>query len=277
MFWSNSDETPEESVEGGHTALVEIERDVPRPAAILRVANELEGRGAKIQELFKEVRCDWGQVVLPIHVVQEGQEFFVEVETGTWDAYTAKEAINKAAVLRSSDHAEAGLEVLSAYPVPREVGYFFGRSPAALLQLALVGVSLDEPEESAEQFRNVASRHWGVDLDYEPGYLPLVEELLMAALDEEETPPILDGLVGGLGCFVGETIRRSTDSSSAWRRDESWGEGPIIEVEHLVLDPIGKSRAFLREGPEDSVAFYADYVLRQLDGGGKTDPAAGQP
>jgi hypothetical protein len=269
MFWSNGDETSEGSAEAGgvRTGLIEIERDAPRPAAILKVANELEGRGGKIQELFKEVRCPWGQAVLPIHLVQGEHHFFVEVETGPWDPRAAEEAINKAAVLRSSEHAEAGLEVLSAYPVPREVGFFFGRSPAALFQLALVGVSLDEPGESAALFREVASRHWGVDLDYETGYLPLVEELLMAALDEEEPPPILDALVGGLGCFVGETIRRSVDSESAWRPDEGWGEGPVIEAEHLVLDPIGKSRAFLHEGPEDSIAFYADYVLEQLNSG----------
>jgi len=267
MFWSNGDQTSEESAQarGVRTGLLEIERDAPRPAAILRVANELEGSGGKIQELFKEVRCPWGQVVLPIHLVQSGHHFFVEVETGPWDPRAVEEAINKAAVLRSSEYAEAGLEVLSAYSVPREVGFFFDRSPGALLQLALARVSLDDPEESAALFREVASRHWGVDLDYETGYLPLVEELLMAALDEDETPPILDALVAGLGCFVGETIRHSTDSESTWRPHENWGEGPVIEVEHLVLDPIGKSRAFLHEGPEDSLAFYAHYVLEQLN------------
>jgi hypothetical protein len=280
MFWGNDDDTPEEGVggEGGRTGLIEVERDAPRPAAILKVANELEERGGKIQELFKEIRCPWGQVVLPIHLVQEGQDFFVEVETGPWDPRTTEETINKAAVLRSSEHAEAGLEILSAYPVPKEVEFCFGRSPAALFQLALVRVSLDEPEGSAALFREAASRHWGVDLGYETGYLPLVEELLMAALDEEEPAPILDALVGGLGCFVGETIRRSTTSESAWRVEESWGEGPVIEVEHLVLDPIGKSRAFLYEGPEDSVAFYADYVLEQLEGSsGEKAPADNRP
>jgi hypothetical protein len=102
----------------------------------------------------------------------------------------------------------------------------------------------------------------------------------MAALDEEEDPPILDALVAGLGCFVGETIRRSTDPPvGSWRTDEDWGEGPVIEAGDLVLDPVGKSRAFLREGPDDSVAFYADYVLEQLVGGpgGEMDPTADRP
>ncbi len=270
MFWSSGDETPEGNAEarGERTGPIEVERDAPRPAAILKVANELEEGGGEIQELFTEVRSSWGQVVLPIHLVQGGRDFFVEVETGPWDPRTAQEAINKAAVLRDSEYAEAGLEVLSAYPVPREVEFFFGRTPAALLQLALIGANLERPEESAALFREVAGRHWGVDLDYETGYLPLVEELLMAALDEEEAPPLLDAFVGGLGCFVGETIRRNAKPPGSWRPAEDWAEGPVIEVEGFALDPVGKARAFLHHGPEDSLAFYANYVLEQLNGGG---------
>jgi hypothetical protein len=267
MFWSGGGETPEEGVEAGkqRTGFIEIERDAPRPATILKVASELEERGAQIQELFKEIRCPWGQVVLPIHLREGGEDFFVEVETAPWDPRAVEEAINKAAVVRNSEHARAGLEIFSAFPVPKEVAFFFGRSPGALLQLALVQARPDEPEGAAALFRDVAGRHWGVDLDYETGYLPLVEELLMAALDEEEEPPILDGLVVGLGCFVGETIRQSAAVPGSWSAGQDWGEGPVIELDGLVLDPIGKSRAFLHEGPEDSVAFYADYVLDQLN------------
>jgi hypothetical protein len=277
MFWSSGDETPEESVEAeeGHSGPIEIGRDAPRPATILRVASELEERGGEIQELFKEIRCPWGQVVLPIHLLQGGQSFFVEVETGPWDAHAVEGTINKAAVLRSSELAEAGLEILSAYPVPKEAEFFVSRSPAALLQLALVRVSPDDPEGSAALFRDVASRQWGVDLDYDTGYLPLVEELLMAALNEEENPPILDGLVYGLGFFLGETIRRSATVPGSWRTDEDWGEGAVIELDGFDLDPIGKSRAFLREGPEESVAFYADYVLEHLNGDSGEGPTSG--
>ena len=268
MFWISGGETPEEGVEAHdeHTGLIEIERDAPRPATILRVASELEERGGEIQELFKEIRCPWGQVVLPIHLLDEGRSRFVEVETIPWDSRAVEAAIAKAAVLRNSEHADAVLEILSAFPVPSEVDFFFGRSPAALFQLDLAQVSLENPEHSAALFREVASRHWGLDLDYETGYLPLVEDLLMAALDEEEVPPILDALIVGLGCFVGETIRRNVSAPGSWRSDDNWGEGPVIELGGLDLDPIGKSRAFLQDGPEDSVAFYANYVLEQLEG-----------
>jgi hypothetical protein len=157
--------------------------------------------------------------------------------------------------------------MVSAYPVPAEVEFFFGQSPGALLQLDLLRVTPDRPQASAGLFREIGSKHWGVELAYEPGYLPLVEELLMAALEGDEAfpdPPVSEGLVVGLGCYLGETIRRNAGSQGAWLPAEDWGEGPLVEVEDFVLDPVGKARAFLKEGPEESLAFYADYVLEQL-------------
>jgi ATP-binding cassette subfamily B protein len=142
------------------------------------------------------------------------------------------------------------------------------RAPAALLRLERV--SLDKPEESAWLFRDLASRHWDVDLDFETRCLPLVERLLMAALDENgirKKPRVIDALASGLGCFAGETIRRNAGSTGRWRPAEGWGEGPVIEIEEFILDPIGKAHAFVHRGHEDSVAFYTDYVLDRLNGG----------
>ncbi len=274
MFWRDGGDIPEE-VREERSSPIEIERDAPRPATILRVAGELEERGGKILELFKEVSSPLGEVVIPIHLRQEDRDFFVEVATTAWDPRSTNEALERAAVLRSSQHAGAGLEMVSAYPVPPEVEFFFGRSPAALLQLDLLRATPAHPEASAGLFRETGSKHWGVELAYEPGYLPLVEELLMAALEGDDVhpdPPVSEGLVVGLGCFLGETIRRNAGSPGAWLPAEEWGEGPLVEVEDFVLDPVGKARAFLSEGPEESPAFYADYVLDQL---GKSDSEVG--
>jgi hypothetical protein len=144
------------------------------------------------------------------------------------------------------------------------------RPPDALFQLDLDQVNLGRPEESARLFRDVASRHWDVDLDFETRCLPLVERLVTDALDENgtrEEPQVLDALASGLGCFAGETIRRNARITGSWRPAEGWGAGPVIEFEEFILDPIGKAQAFLHRGPEDSVAFYADYALERLNGG----------
>jgi ATP-binding cassette subfamily B protein len=144
------------------------------------------------------------------------------------------------------------------------------RPPAALFELDLDQVSLGRPEESARLFRDVASRHWEVDLDFETRCLPLVEGLVMESLDENVTRKetrVLDALASGLGCFAGETIRRNAGITGSWRPAEGWSEGPVIEFDEFILDPIGKAHAFLLRGSEDSVAFYADYALERLNGG----------
>ncbi|CAA9433450.1 hypothetical protein AVDCRST_MAG82-2285 [uncultured Rubrobacteraceae bacterium] len=285
MFWRGGQETPEEGLEQAReapTGPIQIERDAPRPATILRVAGELEERGGTILELFKEIESPLGVVVMPIHFRQDDEDFFVEVATGPWNGRRSNEAVDRAAIVRSSEYADAGLEILSGYPVPSQVEFFFGRSPAALLQLDLARLTPDLPEVAAGLFREVGSSHWGVDLDYEPGYLPLVEELIIAVLDADEAngpPPLSDGLVAGLGCFLGETIRRNVSPPGAWRPPEEWGEGPVIEIEGFVLDPIGKARAFLERGPEESLTFYAEYTLQQFDGesdNGVEDPRKSQ-
>src|SRR4028118_2347938 len=115
----------------GHTDPIQIERDAPRPATILRVAGELEERGGRILELFKEIESPLGRVVLPIYLRQDDRDFFVEVATEPWDNRKSGEALDKATILRSSEYARAGLEILSGYPVPPEVEFYFGTSPAA--------------------------------------------------------------------------------------------------------------------------------------------------
>src|SRR5215203_884362 len=274
MIWRDGEETPD--VEGLEAAPeekadpIQVERDAPRPATILRVAGELEERGGRIIELFKEIESPLGRVVLPIYLRQDERDTFVEVATGPWDDRMSGEALDKAAILRSSEHARAGLEILSGYPVPPEVEFYFGTSPAALLQLDLARLTPERPEVCAGLFREVGSNHWGVDLDYEPGYLPLVEALLIAALEDDEcqnSPPLSGGLVAGLGCFLGETIRRNVSPPGIWRPHKEWGEGPVVEIGKLVLDPIGKAKAFLEQGPEESLAFYAEYVLQQWEEG----------
>ncbi len=75
MFWKDGGDTPEtrdedprEGEAREQPGAIEIDRDAPRPAAILRVAGAFEERGGRILELFKEVRSPLGDVVVPIHL-----------------------------------------------------------------------------------------------------------------------------------------------------------------------------------------------------------------
>ncbi|QYJ14492.1 hypothetical protein Rxycam_00288 [Rubrobacter xylanophilus DSM 9941] len=244
---------------------IRLEPGAPRPATILQVAEELEARGAEIVELFKELRSGAGEAVYPIHARREGREIFVEVETGVWDEQVRRVVLERAAVLRRSEYAAAELWVLSAHPVPSEVRFLTGSSPGALLQLDLVGGDPGRPEEFAELFRQAAGRQWGVDLDYSLDSLPLTEELVRAALDggEGDPAPALEPLVNGLGCFLGEVIRRSAPSPGSWIHDPD-ERRPLVECGDYLLDTVGKARAFLQEGPEDSISFYARYALGRI-------------
>ncbi len=283
MFWrrsrSENSDPPETNVPAtpepeapADAGPMELERNAPRPPTILQVAGNFEQQGARIVELFKEIQSPQGQTVMPIHLEQDGTERFVEVETGPWGDGAVDAALRAVAVLRSSEHAKIEVEILSAYPVPSDVMFFYSQAPAALFQLALMSGDMERPEEFAEMFRSAAAEHWGIDLDYEVGTLPLIEELLLAALNDDpesadvsEGAPILRELVDGLGCYVGEVIRRNAPESGAWRPATDWGEeAAVIEVRGFDLDPIGKAHAFLLDGPEDSVAFYAEFVLKEL-------------
>ena len=255
---------------------IELERDALRPIAIQHAAEEFSRRGDRVVELFKEVRSPKGRTNLAIHLKrgpEPEEDVFVEVATGPWDDEAVRNAVRSASILRGSDHAEANLEFLSAYPLPDEVRFFEGKSAVSLLLLDLVqGDDLQNPEACAESFREAANRQWGLNLDYGTEELPLIEELLTAALNEgsEETPSrMLDPLVHGLGCYVGETLRRHSPQEGSWHHAEEWGEGIVLEFADLTADPIGQSRSFLENGPEDSIAFYADYVLGELGRGAK--------
>jgi hypothetical protein len=273
VFWKKGGDSETEGAPAGPEAApgpIEIERDAPRPPTILKVAGELERRGNEILELFKEVSSPAGTVVLPIHLRQDGEEFFVEIATGPWNEAAVSGTLRTVSVLRDSEHAEAGLELLSAYPVPEEIHFLQSRSPAALFQLDLMRGDADGPEQLAESFRATAERHWGVELGYAPESLTLAEDLLLAALedaaeDDPELPPVTEALVRSLGCYLGEVIRRNADESGYWRSEGSWGEGPVLEFGSLSADPLGKSRAFLSEGPEDSITFYAHFLLEEME------------
>ena len=265
-------DSPQSSAARPLSETVEIERDASRAASISRIAEELNQRGEEVVELFKEVSSSTGwETVMPIHLRRGGEDVFVEVETGPWERKIVESVLKAVAVLRGSEYSDAPFEVLGAYPVPSEVRYFCGRSPVIRFQLDLV--LHDDPKNAgacAKGFADAAKRHWDLDLGYEPEGLPLLEEQLLGALGERSEggvrTPILDALVRGYGCYVGEILRRCVKQRGSWRLAADWGEGLVIEFPDVTADPIGKARAFLENGPEDSAAYYVSYAVEELNG-----------
>lgn len=276
MFWKKSgrgsaEQGPEEAG-GASPGPIQIERDAERPETILRVAGELERRGAEVVELFKDLDTPKGRAVLPIHLHWQKQNFFIEIETRAWKNANIEKALDTAAALRGSKYADAGLGLLSAYPVPEEVNFFFGRSTAALLQLDLYGGRQENPEGRAALLTGSVRRRLNANLYYDLESLARTEKLLNQALQADESDqatgdsiPILSSLAECLGCYVGEVIRRSARLDGEWTEPVDGNPETLLEMGEFTLDPIGNSRAFLKNGSEDSVAYYAKYVLQQLE------------
>ena len=241
----------------------------PRPATIIRLAAELERQGKEVVELFKEIESPKGRVLFPVHAREGGEDIFAELATEPWDQPAVEKITKAVALLRSSEYRDAHLELFSAHPAPKPVPFLLNRSPAALLQLRLVSLETLDPESLAESFREAAHVCWEVDLDYTIESLPLTEELLSDTLSggegEREKAPVLDALVRGLGCYLGEVIRRNAPRWGIWREADDWGERSVIEFQSLHLDPIGMSRAFLSEEQDDSLAYYARYSLEEIN------------
>lgn len=274
MFWRHRGQVLDEQLDDeGFVALsepIEVERDAPRPAAILRIVGEFERRGKDVVDLFEEVESPYGRAVLPIHLRDEEGDLFIEVLTVPWDDSSFEDALRAAAVLRNSKYAGARLELLSAYPAPEEMAFFFSRSPGALLQLDLLQEVREdkEPETLAEAFRKTAARHWGVDLDYDTRCLPLVEELLTVLLrkDEKLAPksPVLDVFAEGLGCYLGEIIRNNAREDCSWDMEQGSEGNWTIGFQKHSADPISEARAFLDKGTGRSLSSYVDYELAEL-------------
>lgn len=275
MFWrrliggeGQEEARKEPAGEAGQSpAVINIEPDAARPATILRVAGELEEGGAEIVELFKELESPLGSAVLPIHLRRGEEEVFIEVQTGAWEQQRIEEFQRSMAVLHASSYSGSRLEMLSAYPIPWGVGYFLGDSPLVPLQLELFGLDASDPAACAGRFVEAVERNVGMELDYTPDGLPLLEELLLSAIREDSgnVPPMSGALANGLGFYLGEVIRRSVSAGGEWSREGEWGEEMVLEVGEFTLDPVGKARVFLEEGEEDSVSYYARYVIGELD------------
>jgi len=87
---------------------------------------------------------------------------------------------------------------------------------------------LERAEDRAEAFKIVAEKHCGLNLNYDPAKLPLVEDLLLATLEvgvengsgtSGTRVPVPDALVRTFGCYTGEVLRRHPAPPGSWRSE----------------------------------------------------------
>ncbi len=105
---------------------------------------------------------------MPIHLRHGRKDVLVEVEIGLWTRETVGDILQTAAVLHASKYSDAVLEVHSAYPVPEDIDYFFGRTSAALFQLDLIHHHPGEPRGLRPGVQERRRTALGPNLDYVP-------------------------------------------------------------------------------------------------------------
>jgi hypothetical protein len=113
--------------------------------------------------------------------------------------------------------------------------------------------ALSEIESLSELWRKKAKSIFGVDLDYSAGSITRLDEMITKGWPEP--PNLLDPLVGGLGSYLGETIRRL--HGGEWRHTQEHGFFlDKIGGRDLQIFPMARARKRLLKGSDESVEFY---------------------
>lgn len=109
----------------------------------------------------------------------------------------------------------------------------------------------------------------GVDLDYSPASLHLVDEIIEGFRRDGVSSQEVAETLFTFGCYVGEVFVRN--AGGVWRNAE---ETPMRDVATFVLvielsehqsicNPIGKAFKRLDNGPEDSLAYFYKVFTKQ--------------
>ncbi|WP_037601600.1 hypothetical protein [Streptacidiphilus rugosus] len=120
-----------------------------------------------------------------------------------------------------------------------------------------------EPENAALFAADVvalAGRVSGTVLDYTPGSLRQVDEILDGIREDGTTSDDIPETMFSFGCYIGEVMTRH--GGGAWRRPSEqeasvFGVPMVVEMpSKCSYNPIGKAFKRLDNGPEDSVSFF---------------------
>lgn len=116
----------------------------------------------------------------------------------------------------------------------------------------------------ALEFCDLVSASYGLELDYSPGSLSQLDDLI----DSNFGPGSADdhsSLIVGMGCYLGEVVIRN--HGGAWHADEEFFRSPAVVIEGRLQThtfPISRVWRRFEYGPEHSLVGYYGEVRRTL-------------
>jgi hypothetical protein len=104
-----------------------------------------------------------------------------------------------------------------------------------------------------------------LQLDYSRASIVVLEEWIGQTFDPPGTNYVGPRLPVGIGCYLGETIRRTLGGS--WSKDGTPELGGMGEVKSVF--PIDRVLKRFERGPEESLLFYYDTIARYARASGR--------
>lgn len=109
-------------------------------------------------------------------------------------------------------------------------------------------------------------RSQGCELDFSIESIDEIDAQIEEFRCDDETVDSMPGTMTTFGIYVGEVLRRKL-GRGMWVEDTRLG--PLLAVDNIMLDPIGKCAKRLANGPEDSVRTFADVAVAMAERGAR--------
>jgi len=100
----------------------------------------------------------------------------------------------------------------------------------------------------------------GYSLDFSIQSLEMIDTRIEHFRHEGETADSMPATMTALGIYVGEVLRR-TYGRGEWVEDSRLGPWPVLKLDGIEANPIGKCMKRLDDGPADSVKAFAEAII----------------
>jgi hypothetical protein len=118
------------------------------------------------------------------------------------------------------------------------------------------------PQE-AQQHRNLAKNLFGIKLDYSADSIPKLDEMIKEGWPEGP-PVMLDEVVIGFGCYLGEAVRRLHGGYWAFSPELGFHIG-LVGGRDIKICPFAKVKKRFVNGEEDSIGYFYSYIRSKIE------------